>query len=100
MAPKFSYQNILDHRQGKVKFLGSEFNKLLAAQQEAEIRLASLQEFQYSLLDQLKDAQRSNLDLSQIRLLRLNIAQVNTHSENVSLELARLNRAIQTKGLS
>jgi flagellar biosynthesis chaperone FliJ len=100
MAPKFSFQNVLDNRQGKVKLLEIEFSKLLAAQQEAETRLSSLQEFQCSLLDQLKDAQRSEMDPSKIRLLRLNIVQVNTHIENISLELARLNRAIQRKGLS
>ena len=100
MAPKFSLQNVLDVRHGKVELLEIEFSKLLSAKHEMEIKLSSLQEFQRNLLDQLKDAQRSKIDLSKIRLLRLNIVQVNTHIENVSLELARLNRAIQRKGMS
>jgi len=100
MTPKFSFQNALDSRQGKVKLLETEFKKLLTAQQEAEMRLSALKEFQCSLLDQLKDAQQNEMDASKIRLLRLNIVQVNTHIENVALELARLNRAIQRKGLS
>jgi hypothetical protein len=36
-------------------------------------------------------------DLYKINLLRMNIVQVNTYIENVSLELARLNRKIKGK---
>jgi len=97
MAPKFSLQNVLDVRHGKVELLQIEFSKLLAAQQETEMRLSSLREFQRNLLDQLKDAQSGEMDLSKISLLRLNIVQVNTYIENVSLDLARLNRAVQEK---
>ena len=97
MAPKFSLQNVLDVRHGKVELLEIEFSKLLSAQHETEMRLSSLQEFQRSLLDQLKDAQLGDMDLSKISLLRLNIVQVNTYIENVSLDLARINRAVQEK---
>ena len=97
MSPKFSLQNVLDVRHGKVELLQIEFSKLLAAQQETEMRLSSLREFQRNLLDQLKDAQSGEMDLSKISLLRLNIVQVNTYIENVSLDLARLNRAVQEK---
>ena len=97
MAPKFSLQNVLDVRHGKVELLQIEFSKLLAAQQETEMKLSSLREFQRSLLDQLRDAQLGEMDLSKISLLRLNIVQVNTYIENVSLDLARINRVVQEK---
>lgn len=97
MAPKFSLQNVLDVRHGKVELLEIELSKLLAAQQETEMRLISLQEFQRDLLDQLKDAQLGEIDLSRISLLRLNILQVNTYIESVSLELARQNHDVKEK---
>lgn len=97
MAPKFSLQNVLDVRHGKVELLEIELSKLLAAQQETEMRLVSLQEFQRDLLDQLKDAQLGEIDLSRISLLRLNILQVNTYIESVSLELARQNHDVKEK---
>jgi flagellar export protein FliJ len=97
MAPKFSLQNVLDVRHGKVERLEIELSKLLAAQLETEMRLASLQEFQRNLLDQLKDAQLGEIDLSQISLLRLNILQVNTYIESLSMELARQNREVKEK---
>jgi flagellar export protein FliJ len=97
MAPKFSLQNVLDVRHGKVELLEIDFSKLLSAQHEMEIKLSSLQEFQRNLLDQLKDAQLGEMDLSKISLLRLNIVQVNSYIENVSLDLARINRAVQEK---
>jgi flagellar export protein FliJ len=97
MAPRFSLQNVLDVRHGKVELLEIELSKLLAAQQETEMRLVSLQEFQCDLLDQLRDAQLGEIDLSRISLLRLNILQVNTYIESVSLELARLNREVKEK---
>jgi Flagellar biosynthesis chaperone len=97
MAPKFSLQNVLDVRHGKVELLEIDFSKLLSAQHEMEMKLSSLQEFQRNLLDQLKDAQLGEMDLSKISLLRLNIVQVNSYIENVSLDLARINRAVQEK---
>ena len=97
MAPKFSLQNVLDIRHGKVELLEIELGKLLTAQQETEMRLASLQEFQRDLLDQLRDAQLGEIDLSKLSLLRLNILQVNTYIESVSLELARQNHEVKEK---
>ena len=97
MASKFSLQNVLDVRPGNVELLQIDFSRLLAAQQEVEMRLSSLQEFQRDLLDQLKDAQMGETDLYKINLLRMNIVQVNNHIENVFLELARLNREIKVK---
>jgi len=97
MAPKFSLQNVLDLRHGKVELFEIELSKLLAAQQETEMRLVSLQEFQRDLLDQLRDAQLGEIDLSKISLLRLNILQVNTYIESVSLELARQTHEVKEK---
>jgi flagellar export protein FliJ len=97
MSPKFSLQNVLDVRHGKVELLQIEFSKLLAVQQETEMKLLSLREFQQGLLDQLRDAQLGEMDLSKISLLRLNIVQVNTYIETVSLDLARINRAVHEK---
>ena len=97
MAPKFSLQNVLDLRHGKVELFEIELSKLLAAQQETEMRLVSLQEFQRDLLDQLRDAQLGEIDLSKTSLLRLNILQVNTYIESVSLELARQTHEVKEK---
>lgn len=97
MVAKFSLQNVLDVHHGKVELLPIDFSRLLAAQQEVEMKLSSLHEFQRDLLDQLKDAQMGETDLYKINLLRMNIVQVNTYIENVSLELARLNREIKGK---
>ncbi len=97
MAPKFSLQNVLDVRHGKVEVLEIEFGRLLSDHQEVEMRLSSLREFQRDLLDQLKDAQMGEIDLHKINLLRMNIVQVNNYIENVSLDLARINREIKEK---
>ena len=97
MAPKFSLQNVLDLRHGKVELFEIELSKLLAVQQETEMRLVSLQEFQRDLLDQLRDAQLGEIDLARISLLRLNILQVNTYIESISLELARQNHEVKEK---
>ena len=97
MAPKFSLQNVLDVRHGKVELHQIELSKLLVAQHETEKRLSSLKEFQRDLLDQLKDAQYGDIDLSKVSLLRMNILQVNSYIENISLELARLNHQVREK---
>lgn len=97
MAPKFSLQNVLDIRHGKVELLEIELAKLLIAQQETETRLLSLKEFQSNLLDQLSNAQSGEIDLFKINLLRLNILHVNTYIESVVLELTKLNQEIKTK---
>ena len=97
MSPKFSLQHVLDLRHGKVELLEIELGRLMTALQETETRLMSLQEFQRTLLEQLKDAQIGEIDLTQISWLRMNILQVNTYIENVSLELARQNHAVKEK---
>jgi len=55
-----------------------------------ESRLASLQEAQRDLLQQLKAAQSGATEVSKVSWLRTNIVQINSHIESVSLELARL----------
>ncbi len=97
MAPKFSLQNVLNVRHDKVELLEIELSKLLLAQQETELRLLSLQEFQSDLVEQLSDAQSDEIDLVKIGLLRLNILQVNAYIESVTLELARQNQEIKDK---
>jgi flagellar export protein FliJ len=95
MAPKFSLQNVLDIRHGKVELLQIELGKLLAAQQETEARLFALHEFQRELLDQLSVAQLGEIDLVNSNLLRLNILQVSAYIESLTLELARQKQAVE-----
>lgn len=97
MSPKFSLQNVLDFRHRRVERLEVELGRLLTAQRETETRLLSLREFQHDLMERLKDAQQGEIDLSQIGLLRLNIMQVNAYMEDVSFELARVNREVAEK---
>ncbi len=97
MAPKFSLQNVLDLRHGKVELLEIELGKLLAVQQETQTLLTSLQAFHADLLEQLSAAQSGEIDLFKINLLRLNVLQVNKHIESVALELARQNQEIKDK---
>ncbi len=97
MAPKFALQNVLDVRHRKVELRQIELSTLLVAQQETEKRLESLKEFQRDLLEQLRDAQAGEIDLNKVGLLRMNIQQVNSYIESVSLELARLHNEIKEK---
>ena len=97
MAPKFSLQNVLDIRHGKVELLQIDLSKLLNALQETEARLFSLQEFQVELLEELRLAQSGEIDLVKINLLRLNILQVNAYIESLTLELNRQKQAVQDK---
>ena len=97
MAPKFSLQNVLDIRHGKVELLQIDLSKLLNALQETEARLFSLQEFQVELLEELRLAQSGEIDLVKINLLRLNILQVNAYIESLTLELTRQKQAVQDK---
>ena len=97
MAPKFSLQNVLDIRHGKVELLQLDLSKLLNAQQETEARLFALQEFQVELLEQLSLAQSGEIDLVKINLLRVNILQVNAYIESLTMELARQKQAVQDK---
>jgi flagellar export protein FliJ len=97
MAPKFSLQNVLDIRHGKVELLQIDLSKLLNALQETEARLFSLQEFQVELLEELRLAQSGEIDLVKINLLRLNILQVNAYIESLTHELNRQKQAVQDK---
>ena len=97
MAPKFSLQNVLDVRHGKVELLEIELGKLLTAQQEVELRLLQVRDFQRGLLEQLDLAQSGEIDLFQTNLLRLNIMQVHAFIENLIIELARRNQEVSEK---
>ena len=97
MTLKFSLQSVLDIRHGKVELLEIELSKLLIAQQQTEVLLMSLQEFQINLLDQLTSAQSGEIDLFKIGSLRLNILDVTRRFEIVAAELEKQNLAIKNK---
>ncbi len=97
MAPKFSLQNVLDVRHGKVELLEVELGKLLTAQQEVELHLSTLHEFHNNLLDELTIVQSGEIDLVKINLLRLNLSQVNTYIKNLSLELIKRKKDVEAK---
>jgi flagellar export protein FliJ len=97
MAPKFSLQNVLDIRHGKVELLEVELGKLLATCQETEVLLMSLQESQAGLLEQLNATQSGEIDLFEMNLLRSNILYLNERIESVTLELARQKREVEGK---
>jgi flagellar export protein FliJ len=97
MAPKFSLQNVLDVRHGKVEVFEVELGKLMAAQQETELQLLSLQQFHSNLMDQLDNAQLGDIDLVTSNLIRLNILQVNAYIENTHLQLEQLKRHVDDK---
>ncbi|MCX6067767.1 MAG: flagellar FliJ family protein [Chloroflexi bacterium] len=97
MAPKFSLQNVLDIRHGKVEILEIEFGKLLSAHQQTQALLLSLQEFQADLFDQLGAAQLGEIDLMKINLIRQNILQGNKRIESVALELKKQTQEIKDK---
>ena len=97
MTLKFSLQSVLDIRHGKVELLEIELSKLLIAQQQTEVLLMSLQEFQVNLLDQLTSAQTGEIDLFKIGSLRLNILDVTRRFEIVAAELEKQNLAVRNK---
>ena len=97
MAPKFSLQSVLDIRHGKVELLEIDLGKLLTAQQQTQILLLSLQEFQVNLLDQLSTAQSGDIDLFKIGMLRLNILEAAKRIEVVSAELEKQAWQIKNK---
>jgi flagellar export protein FliJ len=94
MPPKFSLQNVLDIRHGKVELLEIGLGKLLSVYQETKDLLLSLQEEQASLLELLNTAQSGEIDLFEIGALRSNISQINERIEDVMLDLARQNQDI------
>jgi len=95
MSPKFSLQNVLDLRHGKVELLEIELGKLTAIHQETQDLHSSLKQYQESLLGQLSAAQTGDMDMVEINLLRLNILQINKHIEVVVLELKKQAREIE-----
>jgi len=97
MSPKFSLQNVLDLRHGKVELLEIELGKLHAAHQETQNLLASLKKYQDDLLDQLSAEQTGEIDMVNLNLLRLNILQINKHIEIVTLEFKKQSRVIDDK---
>lgn len=97
MTPKFSLQNVLELRHGKVELLEIELGKLHAIHQETQNLLASLKEYQDNLLDQLSAEQTGEIDMVNLNLLRLNILQINKHIEIVALEFKKQTRVIEDK---
>lgn len=96
-SPKFSLQNVLDIRHGKVELLEIELGKLMAIHQETQNLLASLGKYQESILNQLSAAQTGEIDLVNLNLLRLNVLQLNKHIDIVTLELKKQTRVIEDK---
>jgi flagellar biosynthesis chaperone FliJ len=97
MAPKFSLQNVLDLRHGKVELLEIELGKQLSLRQATETLCLSLQERQLSLLERLQAAQSGEIDLFEMNLLRSEGLLVTQQLEKLALELARQNEAIKAK---
>jgi flagellar export protein FliJ len=97
MAPKFSLQNVLDLRHGKVELLEIELGKLLLAHQKTESLLSALQEYQADILEQLSVTQSDEIDLIMMNLLRLNILQTAKNIDMVQIELKKQEKEIAAK---
>ncbi len=97
MVPKFSLQNVLDVRHGKVELLEVELGKLMIAQQEVELQLSTLHEFHNNLLEELTLVQSGDVDLVKSNLLRLNLSQVNAYIKSLSLELLKRKKDVEGK---
>ncbi len=97
MAPKFSLQNVLDLRHGKVELLEGELAKLLSARQKMEDLLLYLRLKLTELFDQLSKAQTGEMDLFKINVLHANILHLNQRIESVEIELAQQNQAVEAK---
>jgi flagellar export protein FliJ len=97
MSPKFSLQNVLDVRHGKVELLEIELGKLTMIHQQTQNLLDSLEAFQAGLLDQLSEAQTGEIDLVKLKLLFLNTLQIGKNIETVTLELKKQELAIEEK---
>jgi flagellar export protein FliJ len=97
MAPKFSLQNVLDVRHGKVELLEVELGKMMVAQQEIELQLSTLYEFQENLLNELAIIQADEIDLVKSNMLRLNFSQVNTYIKGLTLQLIKLKKEVEAK---
>ena len=97
MSPKFSLQNVLDVRHGKVELLEIDLGKLAMIHQQTENLLVSLEAFQAGLLEQLSEAQRGEIDLVKLNLLFLNSLRIGKNIETVNLELKKQDLAIEEK---
>jgi len=97
MSPKFSLQNVLDVRHGKVELLEIDLGKLAMIHQQTENLLASLEAFQAGLLEQLSEAQTGEIDLVKLNLLFLNSLRIGKNIEMVNLELKKQDLAIEEK---
>ncbi len=97
VSPKFSLQNVLDLRHEKVEVLEVELGKLLLLHQETERFMKSLQKYQAGLNDKLLEAQLGDIDLVELDLLRMNIAQIHKHIEAVNIQLKKQEMDILTK---
>jgi flagellar export protein FliJ len=97
MAPKFSLQNVLDLRHGKVELLETELGKLLAACQETETFLGSLKAGQTSLLERLNAAQSGDIDLFKMNLIRENLLHLQQRIEITARDLAHQKQAADAK---
>ncbi len=97
MSPKFSLQNVLDVRHGKVELLEIDLGKLSMLHQKTQSLLASLEAFQAGLLEQLSETQTGEIDLVKLNLLFLNSRQIGRNIETVTLELKKQARAIEDK---
>ena len=95
MSSRFSFQTAQNSRPGTAELHAMESSKLMMARHEMETRLASLRESQRDLLRQLKVAQSDASGASRVSWLRMNIVQVNSYIEGISLELARLNHKLR-----
>jgi flagellar export protein FliJ len=97
MSPKFSLQNVLDLRHGKVELLEIELGKLQSIHQETKNLYISLGQYLESLHDQLSEEQSGDIDLVKLNLLRLNILQLNKHIETVGLQLKKQTKEMEDK---
>ena len=97
MSPKFSLQNVLDVRHGKVELLEIDLGKLAMIHQQTENLLVSLETFQAGLLEQLSEAQTGEIDLVKLNLLFLNSLRIGKNIETVNLELKKQDLAIEEK---
>lgn len=97
MSPKFSLQNVLDLRHGKVELLEIELGKLQAIHQETKNLYVSLGQYLESLNDQLSEEQIGDIDLVKLNLLRLNILQLNKHIETVGFQLKKQTKEMEDK---
>ncbi len=97
MAPKFSLQNVLDVRHGRVELLEVELGKLMLAQQEVEVQLSTLHGFHKNLLEELAIVQSGDIDLTKSGLLRLNLSQVTGYIKRLTVELVKRKREVEEK---